>query len=222
MDQIPWLALPYLAFVSFVLGHVWRFRHDRFATSERDEDRVQRLGRGLFRGGMLAAIMARLAELLVPGDRTQSAVMPETVYHLSLVSIEVVAAMAAFVGAAILLSWIAPTTTAVTGWSDRVVLPVLAVGLLTGMAILFEPDNYQSRTTLFVWFHSLFTADPEPDLMAHALLIYQTRALVVLTVIGIWPYTRLVYIFTVPIGFLIRSATRRLRRPPSPRLADVG
>ena len=30
MNSLLWMTVPYIAFTSFVLGHVWRYRTDQF------------------------------------------------------------------------------------------------------------------------------------------------------------------------------------------------
>jgi nitrate reductase gamma subunit len=40
--------------------------------------------------------------------------------------------------------------------------------------------------------------------MAGAPLTFQLHALIVLALLGIWPYTRLVHMFSAPAGYLVR------------------
>lgn len=55
-----WLTLPYIAFTSFVVGHVWRYRKDQFGWTTRSsqmyESRLLRLGSPLFHFGILAVL----------------------------------------------------------------------------------------------------------------------------------------------------------------------
>lgn len=82
-------------------------------------------------------------------------------------------------------------------------LPVLAATLMSWAAVEFEPNSVvgHSRTgeASVTWFRSLFTTHPQPEVMQHAPAIYQIRALIILLLIAIWPYTRLGGMFLGPL-----------------------
>ncbi|WP_420894781.1 respiratory nitrate reductase subunit gamma [Streptomyces noursei] len=40
--------------------------------------------------------------------------------------------------------------------------------------------------------------------MAHAPFVYQVHALLAMTLFALWPFSRLVHAFTVPVGYLVR------------------
>ncbi|MCP3812149.1 respiratory nitrate reductase subunit gamma, partial [Mycobacteriaceae bacterium Msp059] len=48
MSNVLWMTLPYIAFTSFALGHVWRYKADQFGWTTRSsqiyESRLLRLG----------------------------------------------------------------------------------------------------------------------------------------------------------------------------------
>lgn len=35
MDLLLWVALPYLALATFVVGHIWRYKYDKFGWTTR-------------------------------------------------------------------------------------------------------------------------------------------------------------------------------------------
>jgi nitrate reductase gamma subunit len=45
---------------------------------------------------------------------------------------------------------------------------------------------------------------PAVELMANAPWTFHVHALIVLVLLGIWPYTRLVHMFSAPAGYLVR------------------
>jgi nitrate reductase gamma subunit len=54
------------------------------------------------------------------------------------------------------------------------------------------------------WFRSLFSLAPRPELMAGVPISFQIHALIVLVLLAGWPYTRLVHVFSAPLGYLTR------------------
>lgn len=63
---------------------------------------------------------------------------------------------------------------------------------------------YNYRETVSPWFRSLFTASPQPELMAGTPWTFQAHGLLVLALLAVWPYTRLVHMFSAPVGYLVR------------------
>jgi nitrate reductase gamma subunit len=60
------------------------------------------------------------------------------------------------------------------------------------------------RDTVSPWFRSIFYFQPDPELMTDAGIGFQLHALSALTLFAIWPFTRLVHVFSAPIGYFTR------------------
>jgi nitrate reductase gamma subunit len=62
-----WVIVPYVCLAVFVVGHVWRYRYDKFGWTTRSsqlyEDRLLRIGSPLFHFGMLEPELMTLAPL---------------------------------------------------------------------------------------------------------------------------------------------------------------
>lgn len=214
MTTTLWTTLPYVAFTSFVLGHIWRYRTDQFGWTTRSsqiyESRLLRLGSPLFHFGMLGVIGGHVVGVLVPQSWTEAVGISEHVYHLFSVSAGSVAGLAVIVGVGILLyrRVTVPAVRRATTRNDRLMYVLLAAALVTGLLntmgsnLLWGTYNY--RETVSPWFRSLFTLDPRPELMMDAPWTFQAHGLVVSALIAIWPYTRLVHMFSAPIGYLVR------------------
>jgi nitrate reductase gamma subunit len=71
-----WLTVPYLALTSFVVGHIWRYRHDQFGWTTRSsqlyESRLLRLGSPLFHFGLLAVLSGHVLGIGVPAGWTEA------------------------------------------------------------------------------------------------------------------------------------------------------
>ena len=65
-----WVVVPYVCLAIFVLGHVWRYRYDKFGWTTRSsqlyERRLLRWGSPLFHFGILAVFLGHVMGLGVP------------------------------------------------------------------------------------------------------------------------------------------------------------
>ncbi len=57
MNEFLFVVVPYLCLTTFVVGHLWRYRYDKFGWTTRSsqlyENRLLRIGSPLFHFGML-------------------------------------------------------------------------------------------------------------------------------------------------------------------------
>ena len=71
-DILLWVVLPYIAGAVFVVGHLWRYRYDRFGWTTRSsqvyESRLLRAGSPMFHVGILMVIGGHVVGLLIPRD----------------------------------------------------------------------------------------------------------------------------------------------------------
>lgn len=227
MNNLLWMTVPYIAFTSFILGHIWRYKNDQFGWTTRSsqlyESRLLQLGSPLFHFGMLAVIAGHAMGLLIPESWTHFVGISEHMYHIVSVAGGTLSGVAVIAGIAILLyrRIKVKAVRMATSRSDIVMYVLLAAALATGMwntlggNLIGGPYNY--RETVSPWFRSLFSLHPLPNLMADTPLSFQVHNLIVLTLIGIWPYTRLVHMFSAPIGYLVRPyvvyRSKDLKRP---------
>ena len=74
LDVVLWIIVPYLAIATFALGHIWRYRYDKFGWTTRSsqlyETRLLRLGSPLFHFGILLVIGGHVFGILVPEAAT--------------------------------------------------------------------------------------------------------------------------------------------------------
>ena len=97
---------------------------------------------------------------------------------------------------------------ATTTRSDLVLYPVLAATILFGMLATVwgtAVDHYAYRDTVSVWFRGIFTFQPHEALMANATFLFQAHALTAWLLLAIWPFTRLVHAWSVPVAYLGRA-----------------
>jgi len=214
VTTVLWLTVPYVAFTSFLLGHLWRYRHDQFGWTTRSsqlyESRLLRLGSPLFHFGLLAVLAGHVLGILVPASWTAAWAVSDVAYHVVSVSLGTLSGLATVVGLAILLyrRVTVPAVRSATTRIDKIMYTLLTAAIVTGMLNTIGSNliggGYDYRATVSPWFRSLFTISPNPELMASAPINFQIHSLVVLTLLAVWPYTRLVHVFSAPLGYLTR------------------
>ncbi|MCD0449861.1 respiratory nitrate reductase subunit gamma [Actinocorallia sp. API 0066] len=226
MTVLLWVVLPYVAILVFVLGHVWRYRYDKFGwttrSSELYERRLLRLGSPLFHFGILFVLLGHVGGLLIPEAWTDAAGLSETAYHWIAVVLGTIAGVLTISGMAILIyrrRTVGPVFIATTR-NDKLMYLVLAVTILLGLGATFLANvaagGYDYRHTVSPWFRSVFLLRPDAQLMAHVPVLYQAHALSAMTLFVIWPFTRLVHVLTAPVGYLTRPYIVYRSRTPRP------
>lgn len=133
----------------------------------------------------------------------------EGLYHFLAVSVGAVAGFCTLVGMVILIyrrRTVGPVFSATTVM-DKVMYAFLAAVIRLGLwstvaANVFSHFDY--RDSVSVWFRGIFLFDPHPELMAEAPLGFQLHGLVAMALFALWPFTRLVHVFSAPLGYLTR------------------
>ncbi|KUO15733.1 respiratory nitrate reductase subunit gamma [Streptomyces dysideae] len=209
-----WVALPYVALAVFVLGHIWRYRYDKFGWTTRSsqlyERRLLRIGSPLFHFGILIVLLGHIGGLAIPESWTEAAGISEDAYHVSAVVLGTIAGVATVGGLAILIyrrRTVGPVFSATTRNDKAMYLSLtltIALGLAATVAANIVGGGYNYRETISPWFRSIFYLQPDPDLMSEAPVLFQLHALSALLLFAFWPFTRLVHMLTAPLGYLSR------------------
>src|SRR5699024_10034081 len=70
LETFLWVIIPYMALAVFVLGHIWRFRRDRFGWTSRSsqiyESKLLRIGSPLFHYGIIFVFLGHVIGLGIP------------------------------------------------------------------------------------------------------------------------------------------------------------
>ncbi|MET9390967.1 respiratory nitrate reductase subunit gamma [Streptomyces sp. NPDC006624] len=209
-----WVALPYVALALFALGHLWRYRYDKFGWTTRSsqlyERRLLRIGSPLFHFGILVVLIGHVGGLLVPKSWTEAAGISEHTYHVGAVVLGTIAGVATLGGLAVLIyrrRTVGPVFSATTR-NDKAMYLSLTVTICLGLAATVAANlvggGYDYRETISPWFRSIFYLQPDPDLMTGAPVLFQLHAVSALLLFAAWPFTRLVHMLTAPVGYLTR------------------
>jgi nitrate reductase gamma subunit len=211
-----WVVLPYVCLAVFAVGHAWRYRYDKFGWTTRSsqlyERRLLRWGSPLFHFGILFVLLGHVFGLGVPKSWTEAVGISEGLYHAFAVGVGTVAGVCTVTGMALLIyrrRTVGPVFSATTKM-DKLMYAVLAVVILLGLwntaagSILNLTGHYDYRDGVSVWFRDIFRLSPHPELMADAPLGFQLHGLAAFLLLALWPFTRLVHVFSAPLGYLTR------------------
>ncbi len=214
MSTFLWVIVPYLCLAIFVVGHFWRYKYDKFGWTTRSsqlyEDRMLRLGSPLFHFGMLGVVGGHVIGLLIPQSWTDALGVSHHTYHVVAVIGGLIAGVMATVGLAILIyrrRTVGPVFSATTPM-DKVMYVFLGLVIILGMwnTILGAAglEEYNYREGVSVWYRSFLAFQPDASLMADAPFGFQAHALVAFILFALWPFTRLVHVFSAPVGYITR------------------
>jgi len=214
LDVVLWIIIPYLAIAMFALGHVWRYRYDKFGWTTRSsqlyESRLLRLGSPLFHFGILLVIGGHVFGILIPEAATRAAGISEQAYHVIAVALGTVSGFMTVAGMAILIyrrRATGPVFSATTR-NDKAMYVLLAATIVAGLATtvignaLGHPHDY--RLTVAPYFRSFFYAHPDTGLITAAPTGFQIHVMLAWVLFAAWPFTRLVHVFSAPVGYLTR------------------
>ncbi|MFD4976577.1 respiratory nitrate reductase subunit gamma [Streptomyces sp. NPDC058424] len=232
-DLLLWVAFPYVCLAVFVVGHVWRYRQDQFGWTSRTtqllEHRWLRWGSPLFHLGAFAVIAGHVVGLAVPASWTEAAGIGEHAYHTTAVALGSVAGVAMVTGLGMLCAGrlLARRVRLTTDRSDKVLFPLLSATVLLGLGATAVHNvfggGYDYRTTVSAWFRGVFALHSHPEAIAGAPLLFQLHALSACLLFAACPFTRLVHVWSAPIGYLVRPylVYRRRAATPAPVVRGV-
>jgi nitrate reductase gamma subunit len=223
MKTFLWVVVPYVAITLFVGGHVWRYRYDKFGWTTRSsqlyESRLLRLGSPLFHFGILLVALGHIVGLLIPESWTDAVGISESAYHAAAVSLGVISGFMTLTGIAILIyrrRTTGPVFSATTR-NDKAMYLLLVATLVAGLGttvlgnLTGHPHDY--RQTVAPYFRSVFYLHPHVELITKAPIGFQIHVLLAWVLIAAWPFTRLVHVFSAPVGYLTRPYIVYRTRP---------
>ena len=60
--------------------------------------------------------------------------------------------------------------------------------------------------------------DPKGSLMVDAPFVYQAHVTIAWLLFAVWPFTRLVHVWSVPVGYVVRSPSESASTASPPRV----
>jgi nitrate reductase gamma subunit len=91
--------------------------------------------------------------------------------------------------------------------NDKAMYVLLAATIVVGLVTTLRgngPNPHDYRLTVAPYFRSIFYLHPDVDLITAAPLGFQVHAMLAWFLFAAWPFTRLVHVFSAPVGYLTR------------------
>ena len=214
INRILFGVYPYVAISIFLIGSLMRFEREQYTWRSGSSQLLRRkllsVGSNCFHIGVLAILGGHFVGLLTP----------PAVYHalgLSTEAKQMLAMVAGGVAGAVCFFGVSlliyrrlsdPRILATSSPMDIAILLLLAAQLVLGLvSIHFSAQHLDGSEMLKLsgWAQHLVTLRPDAaDMLADVAVIFKLHILLGLTIFLIFPFSRLVHIWSAPIGYVGR------------------
>lgn len=205
---------PYIALSVFVVGSLVRFDTDQYGWRSKSSQLLRRRqliwGSVLFHVGILGILIGHAGGLLTPVAVFDFLGISHSFKQMTAIVVGGTCGTACFVGLAMLLhrrlfdSRIRRTSSV----SDIAVLLILFAQLSLGMATiplsLGHLDGHM-MVQFMNYVQGIVFLHPQPALIAGVPLIFKLHMFLGFTIFLVFPFTRLVHVWSAPVGYLFRN-----------------
>ncbi|QGA54088.1 respiratory nitrate reductase subunit gamma [Sulfolobus sp. E5-1-F] len=208
MSNLFWIFYPYTTITIFFSGYIYTYFTRRYYWSARSFQLLSKsthsLASNLFHYGIIVVLLGHLFGIVLPASVLIAVGISYSLHITLAFYLGAVFGIITIIGLIWLLA-ISYTTRAVNSLSitDHLVYILLALVLITGLinTLVVHPDY---ENTVAPWFQGLITFHPNPNLMENTPLILQIHIALSFLLYALWPFSRLVHVFTFPITYLWR------------------
>lgn len=212
---------PYIAITVFFLGSLLRYDRDQYtwkaSSSQMLRKKDMRWGSNLFHVGIIALFFGHLVGLLTP-QWAYHFVMSAGTKQLLAMTAGGIFGLTCLAGMILLIRrrMLDPRIKATSEFSDLPILLLLFVQLVLGLlTIPFSAQHMDgsSMIALANWAQHLVTFQGDAaSFVAGEAFIFKIHLVLGLTIFLVFPFTRLVHIWSVPIQYLTRSGYQVVRK----------
>ncbi len=226
LDQLLFIAIPYVALVLFFLGTIYRYRAQSFTYSSLSsqflENRQHFWGMVPFHYGILIVLTGHIVAFLVPRGILLWNARPLRLYILEITALAFGVMSLVGLLAILLRRRASKKLLRVTSNADWVLYALLLFQLASGVyvAVFHQWGSSWFAATASPYLWSLAKLSPEVSWVAALPWAVKLHMLNAWLLIGFFPFTRLVHILVVPNAYLWRKrqVVRWNRNPRTARL----
>ena len=214
MNQILFGLYPYVAIAVFLVGSLVRFDREQYTWRSGSSQLLRRrmlvIGSNCFHVGVLAVLAGHFVGLLTPHEVYTSLGLSVANKQLLAMGVGGVFGMICLVGLALLLyrRLSDPRIRATSSVMDIVILLLLAAQLLLGLSSIFVSAQHldgSEMLKLSAWAQHLVTLQSDAATeIADVNPIFKLHILLGLTIFLVFPFSRLVHIWSAPVGYVGR------------------
>ena len=216
MELLIFGVYPYLALTTFFVGSLIRFDREQYSwkadSSQLFEKEQLRKGSILFHVGVLALFLGHFAGLVTPHSWFLGMGVSDMSHQYIAIIAGAVFGSLCMMGGVILWkrrmhnSRVRANSSFMDIFILNLILITLGVGLLTIPISLYHAFNSDPSTMIFLadWVQSVLTLQADPTLLVNVGFFYKLHLFLGMSVFFLFPLTRLVHVWSVPLGYLLR------------------
>ena len=209
-QQVLFVALPYVALASLLIGGIYRYRMHGFQVTSLSSQFLE--GKKLFWGtqpfhwGLLIVFLGHLAAFSIPsavlawnGEPIRLLILEWTMFAFALSAIF-------GLGALIMRRLFDARLRKVTSKMDVLLYALLSFQLITGAMIAYF-DNWGSSwfaSSVTPYLRSIFLLDPKADVIVGLPVLIQLHIISAFVIFGMIPFTRLIHFTVFPLNYTWR------------------
>jgi nitrate reductase gamma subunit len=221
INQFLFGIYPYIAMTVFFLGSLLRYDRDQYtwkaSSSQLLSKKDMRIGSNLFHIGIIALFFGHLFGLLTPHS-AYAFVMTAGQKQVLAMTAGGIFGLVCLVGMILLIRRriFDPRIRATSQFADLPILLILFVQLLLGLATIPASAQHldgSSMVALAHWAQHLVTFQADAaGFVANEAFIFKAHLFLGLTIFLLFPFTRLVHAWSVPIQYLGRTGYQIVRK----------
>ncbi len=207
---------PYIALTVFLLGSILRFDREQY-TWKSDSSQLlsktnMRLGSNLFHVGIIAIFFGHAVGLLTPHSVFRALGVSDMNHQMIAIWAGTIFGGLCLVGGALL--WLRrmfnARISATSRGTDKFILTWLLVTLLLGLSTIpvsmghANAGNPGVMIALAEWVQSIIYLHPNPALLEGVDTIFKIHLFFGMTVFLVFPFTRMVHVWSAPLPYLAR------------------
>jgi nitrate reductase gamma subunit len=217
LHQFNFGVYPYIALVTFVLGSWIRFDHEQYTwksdSSQLLSKQHMRFASNLFHVGILGIFFGHLVGMLTPHSVFLALGISDAAHQGIAIFAGGIFGLMVILGGAIL--WLRrmfnKRVRAASRWMDINILGWLILTACVGFSTIFwstghaEHQDFSVMIRLTEYVQSVATLQANPDLLIGIDSVYKVHMFLGMSVFLFFPFTRLVHIWSAPVGYLFRA-----------------
>ena len=207
---------PYIALTTFIVGSVIRFDREQYTwkadSSQIFEKEQLRKGSILFHIGVLALFMGHFAGLVTPHSWFLAMGVSDMMHQVVAISAGAAFGSLCMMGGVILWKrrMYNPRVRANSRFMDIFILDwilvTLGVGLLTIPVSIYHAFNGDASVMIALaeWVQGMLLLNAQPEYLSGVGFIYKLHLFLGMSVFFLFPFSRLVHVWSMPLGYMFR------------------
>lgn len=210
-----WTIFPYICGTILIVATFYRFtfrgKSWTAPSTEIFEKKWLRIGSVVFHYGIIFAFIGHVMGMLIPIELYNALGVEDHIYHFFAIAGGGLAGLMVVVGLIVMLirKFSFPKVQVHTTAGDyfTIVWLLLVAGLGTYMTLIYNTTvgAYEYRLSIGPWFRSLFTFNPQSELMVGIPTLFKVHVILAFVLFAAIPFTKLVHMFSFPLRYPTRA-----------------